>query len=60
MESGAVELVGTSVDKIVERLSTLLNDPVLYARRQIDVNPYGDGHAAERIVELMLKQEWQK
>jgi len=53
-------LVGTSVDKIVERLSTLLNDPVLYARRQIDVNPYGDGHAAERIVELMLKQEWQK
>ena len=27
--------------------------------RQINVNPYGDGHSAQRIVELILRQNWQ-
>lgn len=58
MEAGAVELVGTSIERIVDRVSTLLDDPVEYAQRQIETNPYGDGSAAQRIVELMLKQEW--
>lgn len=58
MEAGAVELVGTSIERIVDRVSTLLEDPVEYAQRQIETNPYGDGSAAQRIVELMLKQEW--
>ena len=55
---GAVELVGTDSSRIVAAVSRLLNDPHEYARRQIDRNPYGDGHAAERIVELVLKQSW--
>ena len=58
MDAGAVELVGTSKPRIVERISTLLEDPVEYARHQIDENPYGDGMAAERIVNLMLRQNW--
>ncbi len=58
MDAGAVELVGTSKQRIVERISTMLEDPVEYARHQIDENPYGDGMAAERIVNLMLKQDW--
>jgi UDP-N-acetylglucosamine 2-epimerase (non-hydrolysing) len=58
MDAGAVELVGTSKERIVERISTLLEDPVEYARHQIDENPYGDGMAAERIVDLMLRQNW--
>ena len=45
-------------DRIVDRVSALLDDPVEYASHQIDKNPYGDGRAAERIVDLMLKQEW--
>jgi UDP-N-acetylglucosamine 2-epimerase (non-hydrolysing) len=53
VEAGAVELVGTSRDKIVDRVTILLTDNAEYARRQIDRNPYGDGHAAERIVELI-------
>lgn len=60
MEAGAVELVGTSIERIVDRVAALLDDPVLYAEHQIDKNPYGDGLAAQRIVDLMLKQEWQK
>jgi UDP-N-acetylglucosamine 2-epimerase (non-hydrolysing) len=59
MDAGAVELVGTSVERIVDRISNLLDDPVEYAQRQIDENPYGDGMAAQRIVDLMLEQEWQ-
>ena len=54
VEAGAVELVGTSRERIVDRVSLLLTDAAEYARRQIAENPYGDGHAAERIVDLML------
>jgi UDP-N-acetylglucosamine 2-epimerase (non-hydrolysing) len=60
MDAGAVELVGTSKPKIIERVTTLLNDRIEYARRQIEVNPYGDGQAARRIVDLMLQQNWVK
>jgi UDP-N-acetylglucosamine 2-epimerase len=36
----------------------LLTDEAEYARRQIEVNPYGDGQAARRIVDLMTEQGW--
>jgi UDP-N-acetylglucosamine 2-epimerase (non-hydrolysing) len=58
VEAGVVELVGTSFDRIVNQTSLLLSDSAEYARRQIDHNPYGDGKAAPRIVELMLQQGW--
>jgi len=58
VEAGAAQLVGTSVEAIVGAATLLLTDADEYAARQIDHNPYGDGHAAERIVELMLKQQW--
>lgn len=60
LDAGAVELVGTSITAIVDGVGKLLTDPKEYARRQIEVNPYGDGKAAGRIVELMLKQGWQE
>ncbi|MCP4193549.1 MAG: UDP-N-acetylglucosamine 2-epimerase (non-hydrolyzing) [Planctomycetaceae bacterium] len=59
MDAGAVELVGTSEERIVDRIAALLDDPVEYSRHQIDENPYGDGLAAKRIVDLMLNQNWQ-
>jgi len=60
VEAGAARLVGTVVRDIVEVTARLLTDPGEYAASQIDANPYGDGHAAERIVELMLRQGWEK
>ena len=60
MEAGAVELVGTDVFRIVDRVSVLLSDKGAYSLHQIDRNPYGDGLAAGRIVDLMLAQGWQK
>lgn len=56
IDAGAARLVGTSTEAIVEGVSTLLLDPKKYTACQIDRNPYGDGHAAERIVDLMLQQ----
>jgi UDP-N-acetylglucosamine 2-epimerase (non-hydrolysing) len=58
VEAGTAELVGTSVERIVDRTVTLLNNRTAYARMQSAANPFGDGHAAERIVDLMLSQGW--
>lgn len=55
VDAGAVELVGTSVERIVDAATLLLTDEAEYRRRQIEKNPYGDGHAAERIVSLLLE-----
>jgi len=59
VDAGAVELVGTDIDRIVDRVRTLLTDAQEYGRRQIEHNPYGDGKAAGKIVNLMLRQGWQ-
>jgi UDP-N-acetylglucosamine 2-epimerase (non-hydrolysing) len=56
VRAGAVELVGTDYDAIVGSVSLLLDNPAEYKKRQIDGNPYGDGHAAERIVDFMLRE----
>jgi UDP-N-acetylglucosamine 2-epimerase (non-hydrolysing) len=58
MDAGAVELVGTNAARIVERVNALLTDEQEYARHVIEHNPYGDGKAAARIVDLMLGQGW--
>jgi UDP-N-acetylglucosamine 2-epimerase (non-hydrolysing) len=58
VEAGAARLVGTSVDAIVDGVARLLTEPAAYASCQIDKNPYGDGRAAERILDLMLARGW--
>ena len=58
VDAGAVELVGADVFRIVDRTSLLLRDKAAYSLHQTDRNPYGDGRAAPRIVELMLQQGW--
>ncbi len=60
MEAGACELVGTSVEKIVRRATDLLTNEEEYQSHQIDKNPYGDGHASQKIVELMLARGWEQ
>ncbi len=55
VEAGASLVVGTSVERIVAAAEALLTDPARYTACQIAESPYGDGRAAERIVELMLR-----
>ncbi|CAN5169593.1 UDP-N-acetylglucosamine 2-epimerase (non-hydrolyzing) VpsA [soil metagenome] len=47
--AGAVKLVGANFDRIVSETSKLLADTAAYAAMSRVSNPYGDGHAAERI-----------
>lgn len=50
VDAGTVRLVGTDEDRIVSEVSTLLTDATAYDAMAHAVNPYGDGHASERIV----------
>ena len=53
LESGTVHLVGTNYNKIVNEVSTLLDDSGAYETMSKAVNPYGDGKACTRIVEAL-------
>lgn len=53
LESGTVHLVGTDYNKIMTEVSTLLDDPIAYDKMSKAVNPYGDGHACERIAAFL-------
>lgn len=55
VEAGAVVCVGSSPERIVASVSRLLTDQSAYAAMQISRSPFGDGRAAERIVEWMLE-----
>ena len=50
LKSGAVHLVGTCHDLIVNEVSTLLDDECAYEKMSKAVNPYGDGKACSRII----------
>ncbi len=54
LDAGTVKLVGTDYDKIVDGVSTLLDDPEQYDRMSRAVNPYGDGKACPRIAQALL------
>lgn len=53
LEAGTVKLVGTDYNKIVDNVSTLLEDQEAYERMSKATNPYGDGLASQRIVEKL-------
>lgn len=57
LKSGTVHLVGTDYDKILNEVSTLLDDVEAYAKMSQAVNPYGDGHACNRIVDALAEKE---
>jgi len=54
VEAGSLKLVGTDSGRIIAEASRLLDDPAEHARMARAVNPFGDGHAAERIVQALL------
>jgi len=57
VEAGTVRLVGTSTERIFDEAQKLLDDPQAHAAMATAVNPYGDGHAAERIVQAVTQYE---
>ncbi len=55
IKAGTARLVGTNRERIIEQTRMLLENPSEYEAMAKSVNPYGDGHAAERIVEALLE-----
>ncbi len=52
--AGTVKLVGTETADIVEITRSLLENPSEYEKMARAANPYGDGHASEKIVQALL------
>lgn len=57
IEKGVVKLVGANKEKIVTSVNELLNNKELYNKMSKAQNPYGDGLASRRIVEILLKNK---
>lgn len=51
--AGTVRLAGVAHDDVLREACTLLDDPAAYHRMAHAVNPYGDGHACERIADAI-------
>ena len=54
VEAGTLKIVGTETGTIVREVNHLLDNPAAHAEMARAANPYGDGHAAERIVQALL------
>jgi UDP-N-acetylglucosamine 2-epimerase (non-hydrolysing) len=55
VDAGTVKLVGTSAERIVRETENLLDDRAEFDRMSRAHNPYGDGHASERIGEALAR-----
>lgn len=53
VDAGTVRLVGTDKEKIINEVSRLLDDNEWYRQMSHAVNPYGDGHASLRILDVL-------
>ena len=56
IEAGTLKLVGTDEDVIYEETKKLLTDKEQYEKMSKASNPYGDGHASERIVDAIIEK----
>jgi UDP-N-acetylglucosamine 2-epimerase (non-hydrolysing) len=56
IDSGNAILTGTSTDAIVSAATRLWSDPDLYASMAAAANPYGDGHASDRIFDIIASR----
>jgi UDP-N-acetylglucosamine 2-epimerase (non-hydrolysing) len=52
-DAGTVKVVGTNEDVIFGEASVLLTDKAVYDKMARAENPYGDGHASEKIADAI-------
>jgi UDP-N-acetylglucosamine 2-epimerase (non-hydrolysing) len=55
VDAGATRVVGTDPQRILDETYRLLDDPAAYTAMARAPNPYGDGHAAERVASALLQ-----
>jgi len=56
IEAGTLRLVGTDEERIVQGTLSLLDDPAEHGRMASRPNPYGDGHASQRIADVLAER----
>ena len=56
IQAGTLRLIGTKYDNVYTNLKELLTNQSLYESMSHATNPYGDGHASEKIVESILRR----
>ena len=55
INAGVAKLVGTETESIIENVKILLTDKKNYKKMALKTNPYGDGKASQRILEIIKK-----
>lgn len=53
LDAGTVKLVGTNTALIIKEAQLLIDDQMAYERMSRANNPYGDGHACEKVIEFL-------
>ncbi|OUS12720.1 UDP-N-acetylglucosamine 2-epimerase [Gammaproteobacteria bacterium 53_120_T64] len=53
VDSGTVKLVGANTEKVVKGVEEVLLDDDCYTKMSVAINPYGDGKAVERVIEIL-------
>lgn len=56
IKAGTAKLIGLEKENIFKQVDLLLNDSDEYKKMSTAVNPYGDGHASQKIVEVIVEQ----
>lgn len=56
IEAGTLKLAGTTETKIYQLMKELIEDTSIYDQMSKASNPYGDGHASERIADILVKE----
>jgi UDP-N-acetylglucosamine 2-epimerase (non-hydrolysing) len=56
VEAGTVMLVGTDPHEIVKNSQKLIDNQIYYQSMAFSHNPYGDGKACERIIEIIYEK----
>ena len=56
VKAGTLKLIGTKKEKVYQEITILLDDPTAYQKMAKAINPYGDGNASDRIINI-LKQK---
>ena len=51
--AGTVKVIGTDTDRVITEAESLISDKAEYEKMAAAKNPYGDGHASERIIEAI-------
>ena len=53
LDAGTVKLVGTNTELIIREAQELIDNQAAYERMSRASNPYGDGHACEKVIKYI-------